>query len=239
MEKALHQAVNEKSPGIERDLPVILEMFMRAADGAFAIDRAQQIILWNQAAERLLGYRADEVLGRPCYEIFAGRSRTGHRQCEQGCSLFETAKKGGPVETSDLLTRTKTGRTIWINVSVIVVPSMSPDLLTMVHLFRDVTNQVETERLLERIHTLLGQATSLVQKEPTRPPDPPSPLRALTPREQEVLRLIAKGETAKGIAEALHISTATARNHTQRILGKLGVHTKLEALVLAFRHNLL
>jgi len=109
----------------------------------------------------------------------------------------------------------------------------------MVHLFRDVTNQVETERLLERIHSLLGQAAWPAEKGPTLPSDPPSPLRALTPRERDVLRLIARGETAKGIAEALHISTATARNHTQRILGKLGVHTKLEALALAFRYNLL
>jgi PAS domain S-box-containing protein len=213
-------------------------MFMKAADGAFAIDQAQRIILWNQPAERLLGYRADEVLGKPCYEIFRGRSRTGQRLCSPGCPLLETAKEGRPVETSDLLTRTKTGRTIWINVSVIVVPSMSQDLFTMVHLFRDVTNHMEMERLLERIHTLLGQATLPVQKEPARPLELSPPLRALTPREQEVLRLIARGETAKGIAEALHISTATARNHTQRILGKLGVHTKLEALVLAFRYNL-
>ncbi|MBI3988341.1 MAG: PAS domain-containing protein [candidate division NC10 bacterium] len=235
----MSQPVNEKLSRNEDDLPPLLEMFARAADGVFAIDQAQRIILWNQAAERLLGYRADEVLGRPCYEIFGGRSRTGQLRCSPACSLLTTAKQGKPVETTDLLTRTKTGQTIWITTSVIVVPSKSPDLFTMVHLFRNVTNQVETERLLERIQSLLGQAVWPVEKEPTLPSDLPSPLRSLTPRERDVLRLIAKGETAKEIADTLHISTATARNHTQRILGKLGVHTKLEALALAFRYNLL
>jgi DNA-binding NarL/FixJ family response regulator len=59
----------------------------------------------------------------------------------------------------------------------------------------------------------------------------------LTAREQQVLRLIARGESAKGIAEKLCISPATARNHTQKILAKLGIHTKLEALALAFRYR--
>lgn len=231
--------INAVSWEDEAVLPSVLEIFAKAADGVFAIDQAQRIILWNQAAERILGYQADEVLGKPCYEIFSGRNRAGRLQCSPACSLLATAKLGKPVETSGLLTRTKTGQAIWITVSVIVVPSKSPDLFTMVHLFRDVTNQVETAKLMEQIHSLLSQVAWPVEKGSPPPPDPPSPLRTLTPREREVLSLIARGETAKRIATTLHISTATARNHTQRILGKLGVHTKLEALALAFRYNLL
>ena len=64
-----------------------------------------------------------------------------------------------------------------------------------------------------------------------------SPLKGLTPREQEVLRFIARGESAKAIAKQLCISTTTARNHPQKILAKLGLHTKLEAVAVAFRYK--
>jgi DNA-binding NarL/FixJ family response regulator len=51
----------------------------------------------------------------------------------------------------------------------------------------------------------------------------------LTRRELEVATLLAQGRTNTAIANALHISTHTARHHTQRILGKLGVHSRAAA----------
>ena len=51
----------------------------------------------------------------------------------------------------------------------------------------------------------------------------------LTAREVEVAVLLAQGRSNAGIAEALRISAHTARHHTQRILTKLGVHSRAEA----------
>lgn len=51
----------------------------------------------------------------------------------------------------------------------------------------------------------------------------------LTRREVEVAMLIAKGRSNSAIAEELRISAHTARHHTQRILAKLGVHSRAEA----------
>ncbi|MCK6492042.1 MAG: helix-turn-helix transcriptional regulator [Nitrospira sp.] len=56
----------------------------------------------------------------------------------------------------------------------------------------------------------------------------------LTKREQDVLRLMAAGSTTKEIADALFISMVTVRNHIQHIFEKLGAHTRLQALALAF-----
>lgn len=53
---------------------------------------------------------------------------------------------------------------------------------------------------------------------------------ALTAREKEVLRLMAAGKTDKEIAVELMLSVATVRNHHQRILEKLDVHEKREAV---------
>jgi len=60
----------------------------------------------------------------------------------------------------------------------------------------------------------------------------------LTPREQEVLRLLAAGTRQLDIAGELFISPKTVATHIQRILGKLGVHSRAEAVALAHQRNL-
>lgn len=59
----------------------------------------------------------------------------------------------------------------------------------------------------------------------------------LTPREREVLEALAKGLDGQQIAERLHISLWTERNHMANILAKLGMHSRLQALVFALRHG--
>jgi DNA-binding NarL/FixJ family response regulator len=62
-------------------------------------------------------------------------------------------------------------------------------------------------------------------------------LEALTPRERDILRALADGLDAQRMADRLHISIRTARNHVNNILAKLGVHSQLQALVLALRYG--
>ena len=61
----------------------------------------------------------------------------------------------------------------------------------------------------------------------------------VTPREREVLQLLAEGCAMQEICDRLHISVNTARNHTQRVIEKLGAHSKLEAVVIASREQLI
>lgn len=60
----------------------------------------------------------------------------------------------------------------------------------------------------------------------------------LTPREREVLRLMASGLATDTIAEQLVVSVHTARNHIRNVLAKLHAHTKLEAVAIAVRERL-
>jgi two-component system nitrate/nitrite response regulator NarL len=60
----------------------------------------------------------------------------------------------------------------------------------------------------------------------------------LTPREKEVLQALAEGLESKQIAERLHISVLTERNHVMSILTKLGVHSRLQAVVFALRFDI-
>lgn len=68
---------------------------------------------------------------------------------------------------------------------------------------------------------------------------PGEPDAQLTPRELDVLRLMALGEENEAIAAQLALSAHTIRTHVQNILGKLGVHSKLAAVATAIRRGLI
>jgi two-component system nitrate/nitrite response regulator NarL len=63
-------------------------------------------------------------------------------------------------------------------------------------------------------------------------------LDQITPREREVLQTLAEGLSNKEIAARLHMSVDTERTHMMNILNKLGVHSRLQALLFAARHGL-
>jgi DNA-binding NarL/FixJ family response regulator len=79
----------------------------------------------------------------------------------------------------------------------------------------------------------------LVHERFRAPSTPPDETMVLTRRELEILRLLAGGANTKALAERLHVSGATIRNHVQNIFAKLGVHSRLEAVAYANQHGLL
>jgi two-component system, NarL family, nitrate/nitrite response regulator NarL len=80
---------------------------------------------------------------------------------------------------------------------------------------------------------------TLIHDRLSGPAATPDDNRGLTRRQLEILRFIAIGVNTKTAAEKLHVSPATVRNHAQNILGKLGVHSRLEAVAFATRNRLL
>ena len=71
------------------------------------------------------------------------------------------------------------------------------------------------------------------------PPEPPeSPPLPLTPREMEVLRLLAQGLDNAAIAQRLVVTRRTVQNHVSNIYGKLEVGSRTEAALYAIRHGL-
>lgn len=227
--------------GIER--ADLLELIANTSDGVFVVDADQRIILWNQAVETLLGFPAQEVLGRFCYEVLGGRAPAGHLVCQKSCRTYMMAKRSGLAPTHDLATRTKDGREIWLNVTTLVIPGRWRNLETLVHIFRDVSRQKEVERFVEQLLSSVARLSWPQGVEPLPDPVAGDPSvdhsRELTGREVEVLQFLASGTSTKAIAEKLGISPSTVKNHTQNILAKLKVHSRLEAVALAFRYGLI
>ena len=67
---------------------------------------------------------------------------------------------------------------------------------------------------------------------------PRAPKPQLTGREVEVLRMLAEGDNTKEIAVRMGIQVSTVRNHIQKTLEKLGVHTRLEAVLVGIKQKL-
>lgn len=68
---------------------------------------------------------------------------------------------------------------------------------------------------------------------------PPAALAALTPREREVVRLVALGETNRNIAAQLNVSVKTVDTHRTAAMRKLGLHTAVDVTLFAVRNGII
>lgn len=80
------------------------------------------------------------------------------------------------------------------------------------------------------VKKLFSQFSSVT---PTKSPSPPDSLAELTPREKEVLRLIATGASNREIAQQLYISEGTVKNHVTNILNRLDLRDRTQAAIFA------
>lgn len=105
-----------------------------------------------------------------------------------------------------------------------------------------VPKDVGIEALIASLEsTCSGQVSiskSLLDRTHSRPSTPgrralPDPLTHLTHREREVLSCMMSGAGTSSIARRLRMSNSTARSHVQNVLSKLGVHSRLQAVVVA------
>jgi PAS domain S-box-containing protein len=218
-------SITAVEPHVEGSLVELLDVLGRTSDAMLAIDGSFSIIAWNDAATELLGYAAEEVLGRSCHEILCWRDRCGDDVCNGLCPAAQPGEPDEIVGTMDVLGQSASGKMLWLSASTIVPPAEMRDQCRLVHLFREISLPPELERVIvERI----GVLSPALEK-------PDDRLDVLTPREREVLQLLTEGLDGTGIAERLFLSQATVRNHIQHILAKLGVHSRVEAVAYALR----
>ncbi|HEX9799190.1 MAG TPA: LuxR C-terminal-related transcriptional regulator [Thermoanaerobaculia bacterium] len=215
--------------------PDPLEIVAGTADAAVGTDEEGRVVIWNRAAEKLLGYGAAEVLGKPCHEVLCGRDTCGNRYCDENCALEHMVLRHEAVRHFRLAMRKSSGQFVDVSVSVVVVPGPRPSQFTILHLLQPLAPGDGIDYPAERIATgavplpSVSLASNLLSDRG----------QLLTTRETEILRLLADGCGTQEIADRLFISVATVRNHVQNILRKLDVHSKLEAVSLALRSRLI
>jgi PAS domain S-box-containing protein len=216
--------------------------------GAFSVDANYRIVTWNQTAEELFGYRADEVLGRPCFEVMPVAESGQVLACCRECALVGGIPRGRAQWSFELHVTTPLGEGRWLSFGTVRAKTLAGQTRVL-HVFRDVTAYHALDDSLARMRNPVasqphsGSAESSSQ--PSSPAPTPSPERAngvtevLTPRETEALRLLARGMGTREIAEVLGISRITARNHVTKIMEKLGARTRLQAVLVAAQQGLI
>jgi DNA-binding NarL/FixJ family response regulator len=115
-------------------------------------------------------------------------------------------------------------------------------------LLKDVTAErlFEAVRVIAAGEALLAPAVtrrlisefSRIRPRQATPPTAMAALRELTPRETEVLRLIAEGLSNPEIAARLVVTEETVKTHVSRVLGKLGLRDRTQAVVTAYESGL-
>ncbi len=88
----------------------ILQILSESQDGVYAVDLDQRIVFWNQGAERILGYTADEMLGAPCYKAFDGSSRETPAMCERNCRTILLAREARIASSHSFRVNTKNAK---------------------------------------------------------------------------------------------------------------------------------
>ena len=102
---------------------------------------------------------------------------------------------------------------------------------------------VQAVRVVARGEGLIAPSITkrLIEEIAQRPPQhttPPEALRSLTQRELEVLQLVARGLSNQEIAKELFVSETTVKTHVGRVLMKLGVRDRVQAVVLAYESGI-
>ncbi|MEJ7843331.1 MAG: LuxR C-terminal-related transcriptional regulator [Rubrobacter sp.] len=221
----------EEHPGVVPDLPLAVECLIsaRTADAVFVLAPDYRIVHWDPQAETLTGLLAEEMVDRQCHESLRGECEGGGRLCAKGCPVMALARLGRAVPSYDMRIQTRVGGKRWVNVSVLCVDSEEGPYL--VHLLRDAQGAHETLEMARDLVRLSSGREVLTARRENVP--------GLTPRQAEVLTLLAAGKSAREIGRELYLSQATVRNHIRALLLALGAHSQLEALAKAREAGLL
>jgi len=170
-----------------------------------------RLLAWNEQAAELLGPDLEEA-GRYCWEVVGGVDARGSIVCHEGCAIARALRSGRPVPETQLLVRGPGGRRL---VNMATLSASCNGEAVFVH---------------------------VLQPEVHRPPEDGERGgggSGLTHRQLEVLGLLAEGLSTNAIAARLTVSHTTVRNHIRSLLGRLGCHSRLEAVAEARRRRLL
>ena len=208
------------------------------AAGAFVVDETHHIVAWNEAAERLLGCSAGETNGRLCFEVLAYREGRRERFCASHCPGVRTRgrRSGSSIE---FVVQTAYGSVRRLTMATVAARAPS-GAARIVHFLLDPHERRPIEQEIVAVaggsaprDGDTGAEVQLMERLT------PARLPGLSPRELEVLSLLAQGHTPRDIAAVLGISPVTVRNHLTHVMEKLEVNTRLQAIVVASRLHLL
>jgi PAS domain S-box-containing protein len=212
----------------------LFRLLKGTTDTAFTIDEQGLICSWNRAAEKLFGYPASEVLRKPCAPLFQGRGALSTQVCTEACCVIDCALDHREIPNYDMEVKVRSGRRMWVNVSILVFHNERTNRHLVVHLARNIGLRKKSEQLTQKLVQVAKQVSAL-----SSDPGPLPPASPLTEQERRVLGLLAEGNSPAEVAHGLGIRLETLRNHIHNANKKLHTHNRLEAVMQAIRRGLI
>ncbi len=184
----------------------IVDGLTRAGLPVMALDADGFVVDANLALAEKLGLDLASARGRPCAEVVQGRDVFGNVFCGPDCPVLAMWREGVCLHPYEIEAHGPAAprKVTFVPIAVKLPDGEEPVLLQVV------------------LDPTPGPARAAADA-----------VDALTTRELEVLEGLARGLSTRGLAAGLHISTSTVRNHLQNIFHKLGVHSRLEAVLVA------
>jgi DNA-binding CsgD family transcriptional regulator len=220
---------------------------------AFAVNGSHQIVAWNDGAERLLGLRAEQVIGMRCYEALSTSAGSLCTDCDFRCS-----PSGAPRHTAQAVDDRASVAVARAFVTILdseqrrvhvttLAAHTRAGQLRLVHLLHDAPDEPAARADAAPARSIFAPHDPLAaQSVPIAPLTESAESSGkqrrptmLTQRELEVLRLLGAGHSTDDIARELSITRVTARNHVNKVLDKLGVNSRLQAVVIASQLQLI
>lgn len=200
-----------RQPG--EGIKYLRSIFWESPEGVCITDVSSRVVVWNRAAAAITGYETSEMLGRPCALEETTFKLEPFGQVEP--SIRRALGEGPLASACDLCIENRSRDGTRLNISCKVIPLGHTDVACLILIAQNFRSPSELGNRLDSPIDI-------------RPP-------ALTPREYEILDLLAAGQTAKPIATALSLALPTVRTHIQNLLRKLEVHSCLEAVARYYR----
>lgn len=217
-----------------------LAEFFHALDGApygaYAMNMDRTILFWNRSAERITGYEAGQVVGRQCYEALYGLpEQPSVPNCTGGCFTLSLTEAERVAPVAHVRMTCASGRPKRVAVMTLLVPGAPADPPVLMHLFHERATElgVWTRSRANRDEKRLASRVDLQTDRGDQGANP------LTPREWEIVELLAEGYATGAIAERLHLSTHTVRNYVRNAREKLHAPSRLALVLAAQRLGLL
>ena len=201
--------------------------------GAYALSQDQTIRFWNSGAERILGYRSGQLTGRRCYRVANGGITA---QCRNGCAVMGRFQEGGMPSVARLDLLSASGERKAMSVIPVVIGGSPEEPPLLVYLLGDDTENGTSIPGAESASgsSNEGDAGGAAPDGPVAVTDGIE-TRGLTPRELQVLQLVALGWKTGRIADELDLSPHTVLNHVRNFRRRLNAPSKLIAVATAIR----
>jgi two-component system phosphate regulon sensor histidine kinase PhoR len=130
-----------------QELTKKIELILYSIDeGVFTVDRELRILTFNPAAEKILGWQEEEVVGRPCAEIFKGEDDTFSYQEEllseamRKAQPMTSVREGHPVTSKD-------GQQIFVASNVVPLLDLDGQVIGAMVAFRDASAEMELDHM--------------------------------------------------------------------------------------------